>query len=188
MNKIIRSKKTIAIILIVILIAIFYILITRSRVRKEADILATPIPKSRYNDLTLGSSSRNDVVREIGNPQKETTSNNVTTIEYATKNPNFNDQFMIDGEKLNFIKKIITIDNPIRTSDMEKKYGSEEKILYGPGSGVGLYLYCYPSIGIAYLGHKKSGYMTEIWYFTPTTYENFKEKFAKDFSEVLLPS
>lgn len=190
MNKLFKFKKIntiFGLFFIVLIIMIFMYLKPKSNeVIKTNE--TTTIPEITYNNLKLGTSSRNDVIKEIGQPQKETVEENNTTIEYTTKNPNFNDQFIIDGGKLNFVKKIITVDDTIKTIEMDKEYGEEEKILYGVGSGFGLYLYCYPSKGVAYLGHKKSGYMTEIWYFESTTYEFFKENFAKDFEETLSPS
>lgn len=190
MNKLFKSKKVSTFIgLSIIALIIFLFVSSKLKSGKTIDNkVETPLPEMTYNNLKLGSSTRNDIIKEIGQPQNEVVEDNRTIIEYTTKNPNFNDQFVVDGSNLNFIKKIITIEETIRTTDMDKKYGSEEKILYGVGSGVGLYLYCYPSKGVAYLGHKNSGYMTEIWYFEPTSYETFKEKFAKDFEEILFPS
>ena len=152
--------------------------------KKERETpLPTDKPVSIYKELSLGVSTRNDVIKEIGSPQKEYITGGTTYIEYETNNPNYNDQFLITNDKLSFIKKIVTLNDETRLIDLENKYGTAELVMYGPGSGIGLYLYAHPSIGVAYLGHKKSGYLNEIWYFEPTNIESFKSNFATNYSD-----
>lgn len=181
MLNLIKSKK------ITILTFIFISLVLSFMFSTDKKVRVTPIPTdkpvSRYKELSLGMSTRNDVIKEIGSPQKEYTTGGTTYIEYETNNPNYNDQFLITNDKLSFIKKVIVLNDETRLTDLESKYGEAELIMYGPGSGIGLYLYAHPSKGIAYLGHKKSGLLNEIWYFDPTNADNFKTNFATNYSE-----
>lgn len=175
------NTKKVFTILVIILIIIFIIFLNNDRNNKTIKSTATVVPKVIYKNLEIGKSTRNDVIREIGAPQKEFSENGSTIIEYQTRNPNYNDQYVIINNSLDFVREIITIDNPIRISDIENKYGDESTILYGPGSGISFYLYVYLKNGVAYIGHKESGRIIEIWYFKPTDIDSFITNYAKDY-------
>lgn len=172
-------------ILIASLITIIIIVII---VRPKKQDLNSPENKdlpnvSTYKELTLGKSTRNEVVNNIGVPDKEYVEGDETHLEYNSLNPNLNDQFLIVNDSLAFIKKIIVIQDKIKVQDLKIKYGNPEYILYGPGSSIGLKLFIYPSKGIAYIGFENKGYLTEIWYFEPTDIDNFKTRYADNYSE-----
>lgn len=178
------KRKKITILTIIFLISIIFIVVSTQK-DLPITVESTIKPISTFQTLTLGKTNRNDTVKEIGIPQKEYVEGDKLYLEYLTSNPNYNDQFVFNNDKLNLIKKIVTIKDEIRVIDMENKYGASKNIMYGPGSSIGLYLYIYPEKGVAYLGHKVSGYLNEIWYFEPTDINNFKSQFASNYSDTL---
>lgn len=175
-----KSKFVVLIIIFIILLVIFLV---KSRGNKIVNTGPSPVPKVVYKNLELGVATRNDIVREIGAPLQELQKDNSVILEYQTRNPNFNDQYIIINNSLDFVREIITVDNPIRISNIKEKYGDYNAILYGPGSGISLFLYVYLNQGVAYIGHEKSGRVVEIWYFKPTDVDTFINKYARDYSK-----
>jgi len=81
-----------------------------------------------------------------------------------------------------FIREIITAKDKKTTEDITSQYGNAPYTLYGPASVNGFNLYVYLDKGIAYIGHVKEPILLEIWYFQPTTIEDFQVKWAKGYS------
>lgn len=174
------NKKIILIIGAIVLLLIIYFF---SKNKKEVIPSPTTPPVSSYNNLELGSASRDDVVKNLGQPDDEYQQDGNTIIEYLSKNPNFNNQLIIKDDKLNFVKEIITLDDNLRIKDIEDKFGKAQEILYGPDAPNGFYLYIYPNNGIAYIGHETSGLIKEVWHFKPTDFQTFKDTYAPFYTE-----
>ena len=85
-KKILSKKYTILTIITVVSLLFIFMQINKG---KKVGVQNTPLPlvTSRFQSLTLGESSRNDVVREIGAPQNEYITDNKQFVEYTTKNP-----------------------------------------------------------------------------------------------------
>lgn len=179
------SKKTKMFIFGLLILLFLFVIYILNKNKKAADDQTNQVKPqiSTYENLTLGKSSRNEIVNNIGLPNKEYFDNNKLHLEYTTLNPNFNDEFVLENERLTFIKKIIVINDKLRVGDLKSKYGNEEYILYGPGSSIGLKMFVYPSKGVAFIGFEGKGYLTEVWYFEPTNIEQFKTKFGLNYSD-----
>lgn len=176
------SKRVKVVLIVSIILIISGILFLFFRPKKP-----TGIPSKEgveYNGLKPGISTRDDIINKLGSPLKEDRSEGQTTLEYASQsNPNFNNEFLLRSDTLVFAKQIVTLDDNIKISDIEQKYGSYENVLYGPSSVNGYNLYIYPTKGVAYLGHQQAGMVREIWYFQSTDLKTFQSSFAQDYSE-----
>jgi len=136
-----------------------------------------------YKSIKLGVSSRQDVIKSLGDPLSISQKNAGEVLEYKSSNPNFNNEVEIVNEKASFIREVITsADNKI-ISTITDVYGEAPYSLYGLASGAGFKLYIYPDRGVAYIGHAASGNLLEIWYFTPMSYGDFKSNLAGGYSE-----
>ena len=140
-----------------------------------------------YKNLQPGVSTTKDITNNLGDPAKETQDGIYNILEYSSNNPNFNNQLYVNSDKLTLVKQIVAPNDNIKIQDLTQKYGNYENMLYASGSASGFNLYVYPSKGIAYVGHQESGIVLEVWYFTPTTFDNFKATFAKDYSDNPVP-
>lgn len=181
------NKRKIIIITIFFLIGLLVCFVVNRYLQKRKH---PELPKQEYieyQNLKLGISTKEDVIYKLGKPVSTQTQNSSEILEYKSKNPNFNNELLIKDDKLNFVKEILTLEDNIKVSDIQKGYGLSEKILYGRGASIGFYLYAYPSKGFAYIGHEKSGTVKERWYFTPTDIKTFQEKLASDYSETIQP-
>src|SRR4030042_549732 len=183
-----RNKKILLPLFIISLISIGYIIyisLPKGNIPKKT----TPIPKTgaSYNNLTPGVSTTSDITKTMGNPVKENQNGLDTTLEYKSNNPNFNNEFNVRSGVLYFVKQQVIKADQISITDINKKYGSYEYVLYGPLSTSGFNLYIFPNKGVSYIGNQFSSIIFEIWYFPPTTIEDFKTKYASGYSESLQP-
>jgi hypothetical protein len=178
------SKRRVIIFSVVIgIFVLLGILLNNSEkpINNEGELTLDQAPV--YNDLKLGLSTKDEVINKLGEPLNTQLKVNQELLEYESNNPNFNNEVYLQDNKIYFIKEFVTLEDDKKIPSIKNVYGNPDKVLYGPGSGVGFYLYVYPEDGIAYVGHDKSGILLEIWYFTPVTYEEFKFNYAKDYSE-----
>ena len=168
-------------------IAVFAVIIFVTLVifftRPKKQVTNTNLEGAEYMGLTPGSSSRSDVLDQNGTPLSENRSGDTSILEYKSQsNPNFNNEFQLRSNQLVFVKQHVTVQDNISISDIVKKYGNYQNVLYGSKSQNGFDLYIYPDKGIAYVGHQQAGIVLEIWYFQPTNLQTFMSTFAKDYS------
>lgn len=135
-----------------------------------------------YNNITPNKNTEDDIVSEFGIPVNERLEGENKILEYKSNNPNFNNEFTIITNKVNFIKQMVTSEDKITISDLNQKYGNYSSILYGPGSVSNFNLYIYLDKGIAYIGNQQANIVTQIWYFPPTNINNFINLYAKNYS------
>ncbi|MFI5241078.1 MAG: hypothetical protein ACHQUA_01455 [Microgenomates group bacterium] len=176
-----RNLIMLAVILIIIYVG-FFSFINRGKVGVEEKIDINNASIS-YQDLKLGSSSEDDVRNKFGTPLSEREADGKKILEYESKNPNFNNEIVINSNKLYFVKQIISPSDNISIVELKNKYGNFKNILYGNGSDSGFHLFIYPEKGVAFIGNEKTTDVLEVWYFAPTTYENFKTLYAKEYTE-----
>ena len=180
------NKKVILTGLVILsLISIIYIVyLSKKEASQKQNIPTVGVP---YGSLTPGVSTVDDITKQMGTSEKETASGSAKILEYKSKNPNFNNELIIDNNKLTFVKQIVAYGEPITVEDLNKKYGIYENVLYGHLSQNGFHLYVYPDRGIAYVANQEANIVLEIWYFQPTTLENFKTLYAPDYSDTYKP-
>jgi len=184
--KYISTKNRIFLLIFVItLISVVIFLVSRSSKKNNSTDTSLPATGASYQNLTPGVSTKEDVFQSLGSSLNEREEKGTRILEYSSNNPNFNNEFSVKNEKLSFVKEIVTLEDNKLIPDIVSEYGDYENILYGPGSGVGFYLYVYSTKGIAYVGHKDSGLIKEIWYFPPTDFESFKSGYATGYSSTI---
>lgn len=173
-------------ILLVFLFAAFVIgalLLLRAR-PETAPPTATPSAGVSYKSLAPGSSSRGDVLAALGKPLNDEMSD---LLNFKSSNPNLPHQVAVSVDTVVFIREIITAKDKKNTENITSQYGNAPYTLYGPSSVNGFNLYVYPDKGIAYVGHVKDPILLEIWYFQPTTIEDFQVRWAKGYSTTHRP-
>lgn len=176
------NSKSRKILLVVVLVALatFYL-----RPKLTAPIENVPGTKgASYDTLVPGFSSKSDAIEKLGAPLNGPDS---PSLEFKSSNPNLPHEVIIANDKVVFIKEIIKVEGGKTSNDIIELYGEALKVLYGPDSIHGFNLYVYPDKGIAYLGHIKEPLLLEIWYFQPTTLQEFKAKWASGYSESYRP-
>jgi hypothetical protein len=179
-------KKLLALLFIVITIIVFL----TNKSKKENIDSTQPHPSSTqasYKTIVPGKSSTEKVFEVLGKPEAEIKQDEKTIFNYKSSSLAQNNQVYFENKDLVLIKEIVTLDDDQNAQDIITNYGKTNKILYGPDSHSGFYLHVYPENGIAYIGHPETGLLLEVWYFTPTTFEEFKQKWASNYTDKLIP-
>ncbi len=169
---------------LLILISITAILvIINSFIPKPPEVVPTPRTDkiATYKTITPGASTREDVNELLGTPLKETKLDGKTLSEYKTVNQFINHQIITENDIVGLVKEAINIEDNKNSDVVTSIYGPAPYILYEQVPESVFNLYVYPQNGIAYLGHE-DGTILEVWYFSPTSLENFISNWAPNYS------
>lgn len=142
----------------------------------------------RFQEIQPGETTKEDVVKKLGEPVKSTGGTNLETLLYNSTSKTRDDNIVVENGIVVLIKEVVSYKDPKRVSDITNLYGLSTYSFFGPDSAGGNKLYVYPDKGIAYIGKPKLDALEEIWYFAPTSIENFKQKWAPNYSETQIPN
>lgn len=184
-------SKKIKILLIIFAVAAVVVIVVSFFLPTKSEQVPSPVPftpGATYRGLTPGVSTSEDVSKVLGTPIDTNQQGEQTVNSYKSTSPTRNHTADFLNNRLSFFKEIVSIyDKSIDVKEFEKTYGEPPYTLYGEASYGGFNLYAYPEKGVAYIGNRDGNVITEIWYFPPTTYDNFKKTWAPSYSETFTP-
>lgn len=167
----------IVIIVFVAIVGDYYL----QKVRLQPSTTPTPIAQTAsFKSIVPGISSESDLNKALGTPLKTTTQGGQTIDEYKSTSQYRNTIAIIQNGKVYLIKEVVSATDTTKADYITNTYGVAPNVLYENSPNSTFNLYVYPANGIAYLGHK-DGTLQEIWYFQPTTIDNFKTLWASDY-------
>lgn len=182
-----KTKKIIIVGGIIIAFVVFFLLFIIGRREQTAP---SPTPAARgvdYKGLVPGVSIKDDVIGTLGEPVDERESGERTIASFESTSPTRNHEAFFTENTLSVLKRIVSVNDDLTAQELISEYGETQHILYGPGATSGFNLYVYPDKGIAFIGNIEGDIVLEVWYFQPTTFENFKEVYAPNYSESFAP-
>lgn len=185
LNIIKNHPKISAFVLVAVALLLSMVFINNKKQESTTPTISPVYPQAKWDSLTPGISSREEINQKLGSPTSEKTEGDKTIASYKSKSATRPNVVTYQNQTGIFFKEIVTTKDSQRTGDIIKIYKEAKYILYGPDAPNGDYLFVYPENGIAYLGNPNTGTLLEIWYFTPTTFEDFKSKWASDYSSTL---
>jgi hypothetical protein len=177
-----KIKYIIVLVIILFLISVGYIFYLLKKETKPTPSIPTTIQNS-YKALTPGTTDEKEVVATLGKPLTENTQGKETVLTYPSNSPARKDRVIIENNKVKIIKEVVTLKDSKKVSSLTKTYGTAPYSLFGPDAQSGFYLYIYPDKGLAFIGNVPADLLTEIWYFTPTSIEQFTTDFAQGYSK-----
>lgn len=188
MNKIleiIKNKKITILAIFSLSLLIFVVIRFNSNKQKLTSVeKVDPSPVNKiasFDEIIPGKTSIEKINELLGKPLDSTKSGDLDVFNYKSENQyRTHKVYSKDGLTELIIEEIV---NENKTAnDVRKIYGIAPEILYEKTLTSVFNLYVYPSNGIAYLGHEDGGIL-EIWYFVPTTIEDFITKWGSDYSK-----
>lgn len=179
------TKKRLRIVLVFLFIVLVIVaaLFLRARTTRPPEGGLPPSGVS-FKSLVPGLSGKSDAIETLGTPLNDVEAD---TLSFKSNNPNLPHQVVVPDETVLFIKEIVSLADKKTTEDITSAYGEAPYVLFGPDSVNGFNLYVYPDRGLAYLGHVEEPILLEIWYFQPTSFEDFKERWASNYSTTHSP-
>lgn len=133
-----------------------------------------------FKNITPGLSDQKDLEKNLGKPSDVKIDGNEIINLYKVDKDLRMDSAIISNNKVIFIKQIVSPENPVKADQFTQKYGKSTEILYENSPNSVFSLYTYPQNGFAFLG-AEDGTLLEIWYFIPTTFENFKKTWGQGY-------
>ncbi len=138
--------------------------------------LLTPLPQPTltYQNIRPNISTPADLIAVLGNPISQDTINGKTSLQFTSDYVQDPHVAIVDDNEVTLLiqKTKLTEDTNIR--DLTPKLGRPAATLYTDYLGPYYPVYIFPSHGIALGTHQVSGKVVEIWYFTPTTLQEFQ--------------
>lgn len=137
---------------------------------------------ANYRSITPGTSKLDDVNNLLGFPLGEIKIDGKLISEYQSSNQYRNHVVIFENNTVNLIKEKIISPEDKSANSITKEFGASPYILYSRDPSAVFDLYVYPNNGIAYLG-ASDGTVLEVWYFKPTTIEEFIDKWGEGYSK-----
>ncbi len=179
----IKKHKIASIMFVVVVFGIIYTLLTSKN--EEEQVVEAPIEFGEgisYNSIVPGTSTEDAVIEQLGEPLSINREGTTKALEFESSSPARNHEIILENSQTVFIKEIVSINDNLKAKDLIQKYGEPNSTLYNtidPNASFSLYVY--ENQGLAYLGHE-DGTLIEIWYFPPTTLEDFINQWAQGYS------
>lgn len=143
-----------------------------------------PPTENSWNGIVPGSSSIQQVEKTLGQPIKIERVEGKTIYLYPSEIENWPNQIFVSEQnnKTEGVKRFFPPKEE-NYSFFINKYGNPDKELFGPHSQSGFSVFVFLEKGLAIVANKKSDLVLEIWYFSPTTLEEFLASWGKNLSE-----
>lgn len=145
--------------------------------------LLTPTPtisiSANLKDIIPGKTTKNELDNKLGQPIKIEESLNYDVYSYLSENKNWPNQIYVPKkeDKVSLIKEYFPQE---KYSQFIEKYGQPEKELYNSHSQAGFSVFVFAQKGVAITADSNSEIVLEVWYFSPTTLEDFLSTLGKD--------
>lgn len=146
--------------------ALFIISLNQNKTLKE------PSGTAWQEDIFAGTTTKNELELKLGPPTKIEEREASTSYFYTSTDQFRPHEIKITNDIVNLIKEQVPDQDKGNLSDYIQKYGQPEVILFGP-HGTFSPGHFWGQKGLLVFANKFDGTIVEIWYFKPTTLENF---------------
>lgn len=177
----IKNNKILVGVILIVALYLANLFLERGQVSTPSPQPTTPSQAVYEESIIPGKSTKGDLVKKLGEPLDS----QGQKLMFKSNSSERNHEATVEQDKVVFIKEIVTLKDEKRIDDIQKELGEPEHFLYGPQSVGGFNLYIYAENGLAYIGHPETGLLFEIWYFPPTTFDEFRTKYAPGYSTEL---
>jgi len=140
-----------------------------------------PVGENSWKGITPNISTKNELEKNLGQPINLEKKEEQTILYYPSENEDWPAEIYVSNKnnKVELIKNL----NPFSNENYQyfiNKFGPPNKELFGPHQGAGFSVFVFLDKGVAIVSNPESGIVLEVWYFSPTTLENFLKFFGKE--------
>jgi hypothetical protein len=189
MNKIVPFLKKYWWAVIIFIVSVSYVGFGYLRTPGQTPVATSstsPVSQiATFGSIRPGYNTENDLSKILGTPLSQSSSSGQLNLNYKSTSINSDrqDSAVVQNGKVIFVKEIVPSTDKRDASSITSIYGTASDILYSKLPDSSFNLYVYPANGIAYLGHP-DGTLQEIWYFQPTTIQNFLVTWGRDYTSI----
>lgn len=136
-----------------------------------------PSSAETFKGITPGKTSVEDLSKVLGAPDPKLSDFSKNMLVYTREGGGPGHEAVVNGNTVEFFKQQALQGN---VSDYVEKYGKFEGEYYGEYQESGFKTYVWPNKGLAAVASINNGYLFEVWYFKPTTLDDFLKTWGKD--------
>jgi len=141
------------------------------------------IPENSWQGITPGTTTTEDLKKQLGEPLKTTQINGKNVYLYPSDTENWENEVTVtDEQKVETIKRYFPSKEENYTSFINQ-YGPYDYEFFGPSYQAGFSVFVFLNKGVVVVANKESDLVLEVWYFQPTTLEEFLSLLGKDLSQ-----
>jgi len=125
-----------------------------------------------WKQITPQISTQKDLEKKLGPPLETQKEKEYIVYFYPSEVENWPTKIYISekDKKVSLVKLFFPKEN---FQNLLNQLGPPDKQLFGPHEGAGLSVFVLSKKGVAAIANQESGIILELWYFPPTTLENF---------------
>lgn len=152
--------------------------------KQPPSIVPTPVSTNtaNYRSIFPGTSKLDEVNNLLGFPLSESKEDEKLISEYQSNNLYRNHVVIFESNIVALVKEKIISSDEKTESSITSEYGIAPYVLYSQDPSAVFNLYVYSDNGIAYKG-ANDGTLLEVWYFKPTTIDEFISKWGEEYSK-----
>ncbi len=166
-----NKRVFLIVILVMVIVAITAFAYTRT--------LQKPTPPSEAQQLNVwsgvvpGQTTADEIYQRLGAPVASTGSAAGQTLSYPSANKYWTNDIDVQNNKAVFVRERVFAPAELSLSKRVASLGGDSVTLYGLDFSSGIYLYVFPSLGVALYGSQSQDIVYEVWHFSPTTIQGF---------------
>lgn len=184
MKRVLNFIKNYWLLVLIVLASILFVANKFSKAPQKVSVSPTPtINKiAEFGEVLPGKTSVDRANELLGFPVKTEKTNKEDVFYYRTTNQYVDHKIAAENGVVKLVKEAVNLEDNKNADTIRGVYGIAPYVLYEQSPNSVFNLYVYPQNGIAYLGGN-DGYVFEIWYFEPTTINNFISTWAPNYLE-----
>ncbi len=138
--------------------------------------LNRPHQPSYRNQITPGQTTPEQLSQRLGQPTNKGQWKSFEVLDYPS-NSKWNDKIFLQNNEIALVTEIIPRETTQKSTNYINKYGNPPLTMYGLLSPT-FNLYAYPSLGFAMVANPDQKILYQLWYFPPTTNNDFINNLA----------
>lgn len=135
------------------------------------------LPVPSWRGIVPGETSADTLYKNLGTPQSQKQVGDQTLLEYPRPGLARPNEVVVENNTVGLVREKVS---GKKLGDFKTQYGEPEGEYWGPEKEAGFKLFVYPQTGIALVASLGDGAILEIWYFKPTTLDQFLSVWGKD--------
>lgn len=136
-----------------------------------------------WGEIVPGQTTRDELKDALGEPLRQGIKEGYDLYFYPSESKFWPHEVVISQEKVVFVKEQVTDPLKKNLKDYTQEYGQPDQVFYNTLSRVGFAVHVFLSRGLAVTANPGDGTILEIWYFPPTTSQEFLKTWGKNLSK-----
>lgn len=130
-----------------------------------------------WRGVVPGETSTDSLLKNLGAPQSQKQAGDQTLLEYPRPGLARPNEVIVENNTVELVKEKVS---GKKLSGFKAQYGEPEGEYWGPEKEAGFKVFVYPQTGLAVVASLGDGAVLEVWYFKPTTLNQFLATWGKD--------